>query len=147
MILKSLDKYRDFGLLVLRAGIGAAFVCHGFPKLAAGAEIWEKVGGAMSLMGVPGPAKLWGLMAALSEFGGGLLLIAGYCFRPAAAAMLFTMTVAVRMHLHGGDPFGKYSHALEMGIVFLGLFFTGPGRFSMDGDHSAKSGWDKTKES
>jgi len=36
------------------------------------------------------------------------------------------------MHLQKGDPFSGYSHALELAIVFLSLFFTGPGRYSVD---------------
>lgn len=38
MILRSLDKYRDVGLLILRVGIGLMFMIHGFPKLFGGPE-------------------------------------------------------------------------------------------------------------
>ncbi len=40
MILRSLDKYRDVGLLILRVGIGIMFMGHGLPKLIAGPEKW-----------------------------------------------------------------------------------------------------------
>jgi putative oxidoreductase len=46
--------------------------------------------------------------------------------------MAFTMLIALVYHLSKGDSFIKYSHALESGIVFLALIFTGPGKFSFD---------------
>jgi len=48
MIFHKLDKHRDIGLLILRVGIGIMFMCHGFPKLTTGPEVWTKLGGALS---------------------------------------------------------------------------------------------------
>ena len=77
MILHKLDKHRDIGLLLLRVGIGIMFMFHGYPKLAGGSEGWTKLGGALSALGVNFAPTFMGLMAALSEFGGGLLLVLG----------------------------------------------------------------------
>ena len=52
MLFHKLDRYRDMGLLILRVGIGAMFMCHGYPKIAGGPEVWTKVGGALSALGV-----------------------------------------------------------------------------------------------
>ena len=71
-------------------------------------------------------------MAAFSEFGGGILFILGFMFRPAAILLTITMAVATTMHITKGDPFAVYSHAAELGFVFLGLVFVGPGKFSID---------------
>ncbi len=43
MILRSLTRYRDAGLLILRIGIGIMFLYHGAPKLIGGPEKWEKL--------------------------------------------------------------------------------------------------------
>ncbi len=132
MIFHKLDKYRDFGLLVLRIGIGISFACHGYPKLTGGPETWEKVGKALELMGIHFAPTFMGLLAALSEFGGGLLLVVGLFARPACFFLLCTMIVATTMHIKSGDSFTTYSHALEAGILFLSLILIGPGRYSID---------------
>jgi putative oxidoreductase len=132
MIFQKLDKYRDIGLLILRVGIGIMFICPGFPKLTAGPEIWAKLGGAMSAVGINFAPTFMGFMAAISEFGGGLLLVLGLFTRPACFFLLITMVVAMLMHIRSGDPFVKYSHALESAILFFSLIFIGPGKISLD---------------
>jgi len=132
MILRFLDKYRDIGLLILRVGIGIMFMIHGLPKLTAGPEKWVMLGGTMKALGVGFAPMAWGFMAALSEFGGGLLLALGFFTRPACIFLLATMIVAAVMHISKGDPFVKYSHAMEAGTLFLSLILIGPGKYSLD---------------
>jgi len=120
------------GLLLLRIGLGIMFVLHGWPKLAGGPERWAGVGGAMSNYGITFAPTFWGFLAAVSEFGGGILLLLGLFFRPASIFLFFTMLVAATMHLQKGDAFSDYSHAIELAIVFFSLYFTGPGRYSLD---------------
>lgn len=132
MLCHKLDKHRDKGLLILRVGIGIMFMCHGFPKLTAGPEVWAKLGGALSAVGINFAPTFMGFMAAISEFGGGLLLVLGLATRPACFFLLSTMVVATLMHVNRGDPFGKYSHALESAILFFSLLFIGPGKISLD---------------
>lgn len=132
MLWKFLGKYREFGLLALRLGIGVMFLLHGWPKLIGGPERWEKVGMAMQYAGVSVVPTLWGLAAALSEFGGGLCLILGLFFRPACLMLAITMGVAANMHLGKGEGLMIASHAIELGILFFGLLFIGPGRYSVD---------------
>ena len=132
MIFHYLDRHRDKGLLILRIGIGFMFICHGFPKLTGGPEVWTKLGGALATVGVGVAPTFMGFMAAVSEFGGGLLLALGLFTRPACFFLLCTMIVATMMHLKIGDPFRVYSHALEASILFFSLFFIGPGKLSLD---------------
>ena len=132
MILRSLDKYRDIGLLILRLGIGIMFMGHGLPKLIAGPEKWELLGGTMNALGIGFAPMVWGFMAAFSEFAGGMLLALGFFTRPACFFLLATMIVATSMHISKGDPFLKYSHAMEAGFLFLSLLFIGPGKYSLD---------------
>ena len=132
MIFSWLGKYRDVGILLLRAGIGAMMVLHGWPKLAGGQHVWEKVGAAMQFLGVGIYPVFWGLMAAMSETLGGTLLVVGFLTRPAALSIAFTMSVATLMIYRTGGNFNEWSHSLEVGIVALSLFVIGAGKFSID---------------
>lgn len=132
MIFRNFDKHRDKGLLILRVGIGIMFMCHGFPKLTAGPVVWTKLGGALLAMGVNFVPGFMGFIAAISEFGGGLLLTLGLLTRPACFFLLSTMIVATLMHVKSGEPFTTYSHALEAAILFFSLLFIGPGKISLD---------------
>lgn len=132
MLFRHLDRHRDLGLLILRIGIGAMFIGHGYPKLVGGPEVWTRLGGALALLGFPYFPTFMGFMAALSETLGGLLLILGFFTRPALVFLLGTMVVAAGMHLAKGDGFTRSSHAIEAAILFFSLILIGPGRFSLD---------------
>ena len=84
----------------------------------------------MGTVGLGFAPAFWGLLAALAEFSGGLLL--GLGFRLAYFGLLVTMAMATVMHLSKGEDFSAYSHALESAFVFLGLLLAGPGRYSLD---------------
>lgn len=131
--LKFLGRFKDLGLLIIRLGLGTAFIVHGSGKIFH-PEMWPTLGGALAIWGVTFAPAFWGFMAAFAEFGGGILFILGFLFRPAAAMMAFNMAVALSMHLSKGDGFNVYSHALEVGVVFLGFMFVGPGHLSLDGE-------------
>ncbi len=132
MTLKTPTKYADIGLLILRVGIGIMFLYHGAPKLFGGPVKWEKLGMAMSYAGIHFMPVIWGLMAAISEFFGGICLILGLFFRAVCILLAITMGIAVSMHLQKGEGLMVASHAIEDGIVFLGLILIGPGRYSID---------------
>ena len=42
---RNLSRHRDLGLLILRVGIGAMFMFHGWPKISGGPAFWAQVGG------------------------------------------------------------------------------------------------------
>ncbi len=71
MILHTLDRHRDVGLLVLRVGMGVMFMLHGFPKLMGGPELWTRIGGATAAVGMDrgGPVfldtNLWKISGSL----------------------------------------------------------------------------------
>jgi putative oxidoreductase len=116
-------------LLIVRIGIGIAFMAHGFPKLFMGGALGLSKG--LAAAGIPGGVTA-AYLAAVAEFFGGMTLIAGLFFRPTTVVLAFTMLVALVYHLNHGDSFIKYSHALESGILFVSLTIAGPGRFSVD---------------
>jgi putative oxidoreductase len=127
---------KDFGLLLIRFGIGASmFIFHGYGKMTGGPERWESVGGAMENLGIAFMPVAWGFLAAFAETVGSILLVLGPLFRFATLLLAFNMFVAVMRHLNlptaeAGAGWSGASHALELMIVYLGLFFTGPGRFA-----------------
>lgn len=130
--------HRAVGLLVIRVGIGLSMALfHGYGKVTGGPELWEKIGGNMERFGLGFAPAFWGFMAAFSEFGASILLILGVFFRPATVLLAMTMLVAASRHLSlpEGEPGAGWkgaSHAIEYLIVYVGLFFTGSGRFGLD---------------
>lgn len=130
--LSSLSKFKNTGLLLIRIGLGIMFIMHGYPKLLGGPERWESVGGAMGTIGITFLPMLWGLLAALAETAGGFFFLIGLLFRPTAVVLAFTMLIAALFHLGKGDGLMGASHAIEIGVVFLGLAFVGPGKYSID---------------
>lgn len=131
-LLASFGKYRNTGLLIMRIGLGIMFMFHGYPKLLGGPEQWEAIGGAMKYIGIDFLPAVWGLLAGLTETFGGFLLLIGLAFRPVCLLLTFTMIIAACFHLNSNEGFMSASHAIELGFVFFGLSFIGPGSYSVD---------------
>lgn len=127
-----LDSYRDLGIFILRLGIGAMFIYHGSPKMFGGVELWAKLGTSMKFIGVSFAPVFFGFMSAITEFGGGILLILGLLTRPVSLLLTFNMLVAVALKFGTGAGLGGASQALELAIVFFSLFLIGPGKYSVD---------------
>ena len=45
----NLGNYKNFGLLIIRVGLGIMFIYHGFPKLQGGVKTWEMLGHATGI--------------------------------------------------------------------------------------------------
>lgn len=132
-IFDTLGKYRNTGLLIIRLGLGAMMMVHGFPKLTGGPVVWEELGGSMKLVHIDFLPVFWGFMAAVAEGIGGLFLILGLFFRPTNILLFFTMVIAALVHLtNPKEGISEASHAIELGVVFLGLTLLGPGKYSVD---------------
>jgi putative oxidoreductase len=120
------------GLLFLRVGIGIAFMTiHGGPKIFGGPERWRMVGNAVNYFGIDFFPGVWGLLASIAEFGGGLLILLGFFFRPALSMMIITMFVAAFQHLAKGDGIFRAAYPMEMAVVLIALFIMGPGKYSL----------------
>ena len=133
MILTSLTKFRDQGLLFLRVALGCFYIyAHGWHKLAGGVHAWRDLGEATRYVGIHFAPVFWGLMAALSETLGCVLLVLGFLFRPACLLLFITLVVASAMHLKKGQGWETASHAIELAILFFSLLFIGPGKYSVD---------------
>jgi putative oxidoreductase len=133
MVWAHLDKFRDLGLLLVRAvfGLYMAFG-HGLGKITGGPEQWAQLGGVLEgILGFGFLPTFWGLMAALAEFVGALLVAAGLLARPAALVLVINMFVAAMAHITGVID-GSPESAILYGVAFLGLLLTGPGAYSID---------------
>jgi putative oxidoreductase len=133
MIKNFFIKYSDAGILFLRIGIGFAFVfVHGWGKIIGGPELWSKIGGAMSNLGITFAPVFWGFMASASEFAGGILILFGLFTRTSSAFMAFTMLIAALNHMSKLDPWGRVIYPVEMFSIFMALLFVGAGKYSLD---------------
>ena len=124
------------GLLFLRILMGAGIAYHGYGKVFGGNI--EGLTQGVAAMGLPFP-ELMAWMAALSEFGGGLLIVLGLFIRPAALFVFITMSVAAFI-AHGSDPFAKKELALAYWTMAGALTLTGAGCLSLDGLFFKKKG-------
>ena len=124
------------GLLVLRVGVGLTIAAHGAQKLFG----WfggSGIAGTAAGMGRIGfrPSSLWAWVAALGEFGGGLLLTLGLLSPLGGLAVAGAMVVAiVSSHLSKGfwNRNGGIEFPLMIAVPALALSFIGPGEYSID---------------
>lgn len=131
---------KDIGLLTLRVGIGIMFILHALPKLQGGPAGWEK----LALFGLPFLpegviAMLFGFTAMAAELLGGVFLAIGQFHRTACIALSSVMLVAFTTKLgnvSGISDFAKTAGwPLELIIVFVALYFAGPGRYTLGKAH------------
>jgi putative oxidoreductase len=117
----------DVGLALLRVLAGAALaINHGAAKVQDPSQI---ISGA-SHLGFPAPT-LFGWMAALSEFLGGILLALGLATRPAAFFVACTMATAA-FFAHAHDKFSTREPALMFLFIAVLFMIAGSGRYGVD---------------
>lgn len=116
----------DFGLLILRIVASAAMITHGWPKFNRVLEGNFKFGDPL---GIGSATSL--ILAASSEFICSILILVGLFSRWATIPLIITMSVAAFI-VHGDDGFGAKEKAVLYLAIFVTLFFTGSGRFSLD---------------
>jgi putative oxidoreductase len=132
------DNSLHIALLIIRVSFGIFYIVHGWPKISGGTDAWAGLGGSMEILGISFAPVFWGFMAALAEFGGGILLIFGLFTRPVAALMFFTMVMATLVHVTQGDPINAIMNPLKGLVVFAALIISGAGRFSVDYNMAVK---------
>lgn len=121
-------RFQDYGLLFLRLTVGYFMIYgHGFGK------VTRLLGSEEIKFADPygvGPVISLGL-AAFAEFFCSILIMAGLFTRAALIPLIFTMFTVVFV-VNFDKEFGDLEKALLFGSVFIALFFTGAGKFSLD---------------
>ena len=108
----------DFGVLLLRLGVAVMMLVHGIPKLAFQDPLG--IGNFLSL-----------LLCVGAEFGCSILILLGFLTRLASLILVINMCVALFLVL-GLSGWGAQELAAIYLLIYLTLFYTGPGKFSLD---------------
>jgi putative oxidoreductase len=124
------------GLLILRLVVGLTLAAHGAQKLfgwfgGSGMTGWTQAVTKLRIR----PAQPWAWVAALSEFGGGLLLALGFLSPIGSLAIAGAMLVAIAtVHFPRGFfvTKGGYEFNLTLIAAVTALALTGPGAYSLD---------------
>jgi putative oxidoreductase len=121
------ESRKDLGILLLRVIIpGTLLFAHGLGKLMRVPGIFEHF---------PNPIGVGSTMSAIlaifAEVVCAALVMLGIFTRLALIPLIIVMLVAFFI-VHAGDPFAEREKALVFLVVFVGLFFTGGGRYVLD---------------
>lgn len=131
-----MDMSVSLGLLILRAVVGLTLAGHGAQKLfgwwgGSGMDGWTQMVTKLRIR----PAAPWAWIAALSEFGGGILLALGLLSPLGTFAIAGAMLVAIAT-VHWPNGFWNVKRGYEFNLTLLAsvtaLALTGPGRYSLD---------------
>ena len=132
-----LNRLHPLGLLVLRLALGAVMIAHGYQKIFGGMPQFMQM---LQHMGIPA----WmGYLTVAAEFGGGILLVAGFLTRLAALAIFIDMVVAIiKVHLHNGlfSKSGGFEFPMVCAAIAFSLIWSGAGPIAMDWLWGSKGG-------
>ena len=131
-LLREQPHYPNLGLFLAQI-ITGGLMCylHGWSKLMAGTDRWERLGSGLSdLIGLDFLSIPLGFMASFSESIAALFLIIGWYTHPSAFLLAFTMLIAVSKKI----PEGLRDAELPLLFLCLSLvlLFSGAGKWSID---------------
>jgi putative oxidoreductase len=126
--------YTDAGILFLRIAFGIMILLHGIGKLQ---DLMSGANDFPDPIGIGGTLSL--ALVTFAEFICAILLIIGLFTRLALVPLIITMLVVVFIHEAHLDLFDKEPPVLFL-IAFVGLFFMGAGKYSIDEMINKKSG-------
>jgi len=127
--MQSLEKLKPLALLLLRLGLGAIFIYHGYPKLFVNTH---EAMANFTRMGFP---AYFAYIAGAIEFFGGCLLIVGLFTRVAGLLLAGEMAVAlIQVHKLLAEPRAVHNYEFPLALA-LGAFTlatVGAGTISLD---------------
>src|ERR1700694_4931506 len=121
----------DLGLFLIRVVFGLVFAGHGAQKLFGwfGGYGIAGTGGFLESMGFR-PGRLLATAAALSEFGGGLLIALGF-LGPVGPALVLAVMIVAAIGVHWQNGLFAMSNGIEVPLLYAAgataLALTGPG--------------------
>ena len=116
----------DVGLLLIRLGLAAIFIYHGWGKI----DNMEQTVGFFSSLGL---SAVWTYAVAWVEFVGGISLLLGLWTEYSAVALSVVMVGAIYL-VHWKNGFGGqggYEFQLLILLSTLSLVFFGSGKYSL----------------
>ena len=117
----------DIALLGARFGIAALMLTHGIPKL-----IMLFSGQPIQFPPVLGMSAEFSLaLAVAAEVLCSILVLIGFGTRLVVIPLAITMIIAAFL-IHGNDPLSVKEPALQYLLVYVVLFLTGSGKYSLD---------------
>jgi putative oxidoreductase len=117
----------NIGMLILRGGMAALMIPHGFDKL----QHFPKYSrDFMNFLGTGQTVSL--ALLVFAEFFCACLVLLGLFTRLACIPLIIAMSVAL-VQAHKSQVFGEGEHATLFIIGFLTVLILGPGKISVDG--------------
>lgn len=125
----------DAGILFIRIAVSILMLTHGLPKLMK--FFADEPVAFTNVLGLGAGLSL--ALAVLAEVVCSVFLILGLATRPALIPLIVTMGVAI-LHIHAEDPFIVKEKAIIFLLLYVFLFLTGSGKYSLDSMLSKKRG-------
>ncbi len=119
-------------ILLLRIGAACLIMTHGLPKLM---RILDGNFGFGDPLGIGPVTSLF--LVAFAEAICAIFVLIGLWTRVALIPLIINMTV-IAFVAHADDPFGDKEKGLLFLVMFITLFFTGAGKYSLDSVFSKK---------
>lgn len=114
----------SLGLLLIRLGLAAVFIWHGWAKL-------SNMEGTIAFFGMLGFASFFAYLVAIVELVGGILMLFGLWTWAAGIALAIIMAVAVLKVKWAKGFFGGYEYELILLLASLGMALIGPGKYAV----------------
>jgi putative oxidoreductase len=96
-----------------------------------------QIGSSIELFGISFGYLWWGYVAAFTEFFGGIALIVNFFPRLVSLPLICLFIVAIKYHLHKGDPFSVWGFAFICLAITIGVLITGKGYDKKTTPHNA----------
>ncbi len=137
--LRYLDRLQPLALVGMRLALGAVMVGHGYHKVFGGLHHHAQF---VSGLGLPAWSAY---LSSLTEFFGGLMILAGLFTRLAAFATCIDLGVAIwKVHWpHGLMGEGGFEFPLALATIAFALIFFGGGPIALDHILRGGSTWSK----
>ena len=117
----------DLAILITRITAAVLMLSHGLPKL--GMLLSGNGAQFPAVLGMSGELSL--TLTVFAEVICSVFILFGFGTRLAVIPLIITMLVAV-LYIHSADPFAKQEPGIQYLVLYVILFITGSGKYSLD---------------